>query len=157
MATQINTGNHVSRKVGYLPIPSDYVQDVEWALERAAHIAKTIPAANTYFSTLGFFRSLTQVLEDSETWVHYSPRLKPAGENYVSPYWAEIAISESQFQIGRKAVLGTLIHELAHAAGAPGYGKAAETALVYCGLGTFIEKDTLVDDPNTEYRPNLEG
>ena len=56
-------------------------------------------------------------------------------------------------------VLGTLIHELAHADGVQGRvsPQAAEDALIPCGLGHQRERDTGVDDPNTPFDPSIIG
>ena len=55
-------------------------------------------------------------------------------------------------------MLGTLIHELAHANGAPGEAsKAAEEALLHCGLGKLSELTSGRDDLGTPYVPGIEG
>jgi hypothetical protein len=59
---------------------------------------------------------------------------------------------------GKEMVLATLIHELAHIAGAPGGdSRAAEDALIHCGLGKKSEANTNIDDRSTPYDPGATG
>jgi hypothetical protein len=113
--------------------------------------------SNVYFRSLPDGRSLTDLLNDAAIWVNYHPTMGAYGEtNAVSG--KEIAISERACRIGRWTVLATLIHELAHAGGAPGGADAsAEEALLACGLGRSVEKTTGVDDPRTPYSPTIRG
>ena len=62
------------------------------------------------------------------------------------------------FAAGQQMVLATLIHELAHAGGAPILtGHAAERAVLACGLGKQSELKRGVDDPKTPYDPTIMG
>jgi hypothetical protein len=54
-------------------------------------------------------------------------------------------------------VLGILIHELAHIAGATDFTTKAEDALVHCGLGTLQELAAGINDPSTPYDPGTRG
>jgi hypothetical protein len=58
---------------------------------------------------------------------------------------------------GRLKVLGILIHELAHVAGATDFTTKAEDALVHCGLATLRELTTGINDPSTPYDPGSQG
>jgi hypothetical protein len=157
MGMQINIGDHVSSEAGYIAFPNHRLADMRWARSRAGKIAAEMPSANVYFRSLPDGRSLTDLLNDAGIWVNYHPTMGAYGEtNAVSG--KEIAISERACRIGRWTVLATLIHELAHAGGAPGGADAsAEEALLACGLGRSVEKTTGVDDPRTPYSPTIRG
>lgn len=70
----------------------------------------------------------------------------------------DIGIGELAYLRGKEIVLATLIHELAHIAGAlGGKSRAAEDALIHCGLGKQSEADSNIDDPHTLYDPDAKG
>lgn len=154
---QINIGDHVSSEAGYVAFPVNRRINVNWARQHARWIAANVPSANVYFRSLPDGRSLTDLLADHRIWINYHPTMAYFGEtNQVSG--REIAISEMTFRRGKWQVLATLIHELAHAGGAPGGNDTrAERALVACGLGRASERDTGVDDPNTPFDPQIHG
>jgi hypothetical protein len=154
---QINIGDHTSSETGYIAFPNARRDDVMWARRKARWIASAMPSANVYFKSLPDGRSLTDLLNDSSIWINYHATMTAFGEtNAVSG--KEIAISERSCKIGRWTVLATMIHELAHADGAPGgTDRRAEEALLACGLGNASEKATGVDDPRTPFNPNIEG
>ncbi|HRD64905.1 MAG TPA: hypothetical protein PKY50_01995 [Candidatus Competibacter sp.] len=154
---QINIGDHVSSEAGYVAFPNRHLETIRWARTKAKWITTNINSANSYFRTLPDGRSLSDLLADSSIWVNYHATMPHFGEtNRVSG--KEIAISERSFRIGRWTVLATLIHELAHADGAPGGAdKRAERALIECGLGKRSELTTGVDDPATPFNPNISG
>ena len=154
---QINIGDHVSSEAGYEPIPIAYQGSMRWARSKAKEIARTFNSADAYFRTLPDGRSLTDLLSDNSIWVNYHATMTAYGEtNRVSG--KEIAISKRAFRIGRWTVLATLIHELAHAGGAPGGSdKRAERAVLECRLGKQSELTTGVDDPHTPYEPGISG
>ncbi|MBN1611644.1 MAG: hypothetical protein JW940_33725 [Polyangiaceae bacterium] len=157
MVMQLNLGDHVSPEPGYTAIPAGYRPDAQWARTRARAIARGMPSADAYFRTLPNARSLTQLLADNTIWINYSATIGGYGEtNAVGG--KEIAIGSVAFRYGRWTVLATLIHELAHSNGAPGgASKAAEQALVACGLGKRGELNSGVDDPRTPFDPNISG
>jgi hypothetical protein len=155
MTVQINIGDHVSPKAGYIPFPRVNRPVMLWSRTRTRWIAKNKPSADVYFKTLPGGRSLTQLLADSTIWINYHPTMVAYGEtNMVGG--KEIAISRQSFRRGCWTVLATLIHELAHSNGAPGGADAsAERALVECGLGRRKELTTGVDDVQTPYDPSI--
>lgn len=157
MSIQLNLGDHTSSEAEYQAFPSEHRGKVKWARSRAKVIAKTIPSADVYFRALPGGRSLRELLEDASIWVNFSPTMPYYGEtNAVGG--KEIAISGMACKIGRWTVLATLIHELAHADGAPGGAdKAAERALPHCGLGKRSELKSGTDDPWTPFNPNISG
>jgi hypothetical protein len=120
-------------------------------------IAAKIPSADVYFRSLPDGKSLTTLLRDNSIWINYHPTMSAFGEtNQVSG--KEIAISIGACRIGRWTMLATLIHELAHADGAPGgVDRSAEEALLACGLGKRSERTGGVDDPYTPFDPNIGG
>jgi hypothetical protein len=59
---QINIGDHKSPEAGYLPVPVQLRNQLNWACTRARTIAGTIPDANKYFLHLPKRRSLTGLL-----------------------------------------------------------------------------------------------
>ncbi|MBK9363996.1 MAG: hypothetical protein IPM99_24185 [Rubrivivax sp.] len=156
MGMQINIGDHTSSEDGYIAFPNHRRADVRWARVKARWIAAAMPSANVYFRSLPDGRTLSDLLADGRIWVNYHATMPHFGEtNRVSG--TEIAISERSCKVGRWTVLATLIHELAHAAGAPGGNdRSAERALLACGLGRASE-DQHGDDANTPYNPNIQG
>lgn len=157
MGMQINVGDHISSQVGYVTIPNRLREMTRWARTRANLIARNMPRANVYFKTLPNGKSLSDLLADSSIWVNYGPSLTYFGEtNAVGG--TEIAIGPLAYRIGRWTVLATLIHELAHADGAPGgTDRQAEEALLACGLGRLSEKTSGRDDAFTPYDPSIGG
>jgi hypothetical protein len=156
MGLQINIGDHTSSVKDFIAIPNYDRQTALWARSKAKEIARTIPNANRYFSSLPKRRSLSDLLDDSTNWVNYGPGLPGYGRIDMFS-GKEIAISPIAFRKGRWTVLATLIHELAHAAGAPeSPSTAAEDAVLACGLGKRSEQSK-GDDPYTPYVPGLKG
>jgi len=158
MATmQINIGDHTSTQAGYIAFPQHHRETIRWVRRKAQWITRNKPAADRYFQGLPGGRSLRTLLADNTIWINYHPTMNAYGEtNFVGG--KEIAISNTAFRWGRWAVLGTLIHELAHSNGAPGGAdKSAERALVACGLGRRSEQTTGVDDPQTPFDPDIGG
>ena len=153
---QINIGDHVSPRIGWVKFPDDLVGQVRWARSRAFRITTDIPSANVYFRTLPNGRSLSDLLNDGSLWVNFDPVITEFGR--TNNVHREMAIGKPAFRIGRWTVLATLIHELAHINGAPGGNdRRAEEALLHCGLGKRSEKASGKDDPWTPYDPGIEG
>jgi hypothetical protein len=157
MTMQINIGDHTSSETGYIAFPGRHLQTMRWARTKAIWITKNLPRADTYYRALPGRRSLTELLADASIWINYSPTMPYFGEtNAVSG--KEIAISERAFRIGRWTVLATLVHELAHSNGADGEpSRAAEEAVLACGMGYQSEKSSGKDDPWTPYNPTITG
>ncbi len=156
MSMQINIGDHTSPEAGYIAFPNRLRDTIRWARRRARWIARNLPAADVYYRTLPNGNSLRQLLEDRSIWVNYHATNDWNGE--ISDDNKEIAIANQAFRIGRWTVLATLVHELAHANGAAGEpSKAAERAVLACGLGRQSEQDTGRDDPRTPYDPLMAG
>jgi len=155
---QVNTGDHVSPEVGYISWPNHRRDLIYWSRRRARLIAAGRPQADTYFRSLPGGRSLTDLLNDRSIWINYHATLGDWGiTNFAGG--SEMAISEVACRSGRWSVLATLIHELAHVDGVVGRvsPRAAEDALIHCGLGKQRERDTGVDDPKTPFDPNILG
>jgi hypothetical protein len=129
---------------------------LDWSRERAHWIARNIRTANGYFERLPFRRSLGALLADKSIWVNYEDNPKRYGATDIRNF-RDIAISSTAFRQGRWVVLATLIHELAHVGGAPGFSHAAEQAVLECGLGLPSELRRGRDDPRTPYEPNIIG
>jgi len=153
---QINIGDHRAPRPDWIPIPIRNRRSMFWGRERAQWIARNISTANPYFERLPFRRSLTSLLADRSIWINY--------ENNPSRYGAtetmrrrDIAVSSTAFQQGRWVVLATLIHELAHVGGAPGFSHSAEQAVLACGLGRQRELLRGKDDRDTPYEPGIIG
>lgn len=156
---QINLGGHVSPLAPlFQPIPFRHQWVTNWARQRAQHIAATMPSADIYFRSLPFRRTLTQLLADRTIWLNYALDLDGLVGGTDKLTHKEIAIAEVCYRWGRWTVLATLIHELAHAGGARGKAsKAAEDALLHCGLGKRSERTTDKDDPRTPFDPSTRG
>jgi len=159
MTIQINIGDHVSPLAPlFQPVPFRHQWVTSWARQRAKHIAATMPSADAYFTTLPFRRSLTQLLADRTIWINYAPDLGELVGGTDKQTHKEIGIAERAYLWGRWTVLATLIHELAHSNGVPGQtGRAAEDALLHCGLGKHSERTSNIDDPRTPFDPTAEG
>ena len=153
MSIQINIGDHKSPVEVFKPVPFKYQWATNWARRRAKEIAATMKSADKYFKSLPAKRSLTQLMADRMIWINYTelPIRGMRGAN-------EIGIGALAYVRGKEVVLGTLIHELAHIAGAPGGdSRAAEDALIHCGLGKQSEADHNINDPKTPYDPDVRG
>jgi len=157
MVMQLNIGDHTSSEAEYIAFPARHLRTVRWARTRALWVARNKPAADVYYRGLPGGRSLTELLADSSIWVNYAATMPHFGEtNAVSG--KEIAISERSFRIGRWTVLATLVHELAHSNGADGEpSRAAEEAVLACGMGYRSERASGSDDPFTPYDPTISG
>ena len=99
---------------------------------------------------------MTELLADRRIWINYAADYYARG---IRPGLSnEIGIGEFAYVRGKEIVLATLIHELAHIAGAlGGESRAAEDALIHCGLGRQSEADQNVNDPSTPYDPEAKG
>lgn len=153
---QINLGDHRAIRPDWSPIPRNHRFALSWSRERACWIARHIPTANAYFSRLPFRRSLTSLLADSSIWVNYEDNSSRYGATETFRR-QDVAISSTAFRQGRWVVLATLIHELAHVAGAQGFGHDAEQAVLECGLGRRSELLHGKDDKHTPYEPGIIG
>lgn len=156
MTIQVNIGDHASPYApDYIAVPFAHRWATNWARARAKLIAAKMPSADNYFRTLPGRRSLSQILADRTVWINFAPNIGYYGETADDK---ELAIGPLAYRWGRWTVLGTLIHELAHANGAPGdASKAAEEALLHCGLGKLSELRSGQDDLGTPYVPGIEG
>jgi hypothetical protein len=165
---QINVGDHSGSEnsIAFLPFSASQLHQVRWARTKAFWIAKNLPKANAYFLSLSKGRSLTNLLNDSSIWINFDPTLTVDGATFHNN---DLWLGPHPFRIGRWTVLATVIHELAHIAGAGGAATglvcstisaachAAELAVLACGMGKESEHTTGVDDPWTPYNPNISG
>lgn len=155
---QINIGDHTSSQAGYIAFPNNRLATIRWARTKAIWVAANIATANPYYRGLPGGRSLTDLLADRSIWINYHPTMVDFGEtNFAGG--KEIAVANASFRIGRWTVLATLVHELAHVDGVRGavLPRAAEWAVLACGLGKQSERTSGTDDPNTPYNPNISG
>jgi hypothetical protein len=157
VSIQLNIGDHISRFNQFITIPPEYRADARWARTRAKVIASTRPGANVYFRSLSAGRSLSSLLSDRSIWVNYYVGATVSGAVFTLDGVTDIGITSLTFHQGRQHVLGTLLHELAHVAGASNDSTQAEEALVHCGLGTMAELRSGIDDPKTPYIPGHRG
>ncbi|WP_076070165.1 hypothetical protein [Sphingomonas montana] len=153
---QINVGDHTPIYPLWRAVPSGNRHMLTWSRERAHWIARNLPGADAYFKVLPFQKTLTSLLADKTIWLNYEDNPSRYGATSTNNY-KDIAISSTAFRQGRWVVLATLIHELAHVAGAPGFSHAAEQAVLACGLGRRSELIHDKDDPRTPYEPNILG
>jgi len=157
VSIQINIGDHKSPYAPLLvPVPLRHQFATKWARRRAKEIAATVKSADKYFKSLPGKRSLTDLLADRRIWINYAADYGARG---MRPELSnEIGIGELAYVSGKEMVLATLIHELAHIAGAlGGRSRAAEEALIHCGLGKKSELETGINDPSTPYDPDVHG
>ncbi len=160
MAFQFNVGDHISPigHYGAFSTGTTKYSMLKWTRRKLFKMVKNNPACDVYFRTLSGGKSLTNLINDSGIWVNHAPSVAPlTGEIHVPT--REIGLSDIPFNKGRWVLLGTIIHELAHANGAPitGGDTSAEDALYPCGLGTSDEFFGGDDDPRTPYRPGIGG
>lgn len=157
MGIQINIGDHKSIYPSMLvPVPLQHQWATSWARSEAKRIAANVKAADKYFMSLGKKRSLTNLLADRRIWINYAVDLPIRGIRQDGSN--DIGMGELAYLRGKDMVLATLIHELAHIAGAPGgKSRAAEEALIHCRLGKHSEAKTGVDDPDTLFDPDARG
>lgn len=156
MGMQLNFGDHHSKVEFLLTIPAEHRAAAQWARSQARVIAQTVPSANAFFLGLPIRRTLTSLLADSQIWVSYIP-MSTNILGFCAKEINEIGIQYNAFRSGKKTVLATLIHELAHMNGTEYPSLDAELAVYYCGLGTVAERRTGIDDPSTPYTPGLKG
>lgn len=137
-------------------VPRGNLHMLRWSRERAIWIARNLRSADACFSRLPLRRSLSAILSDGAIWLNHedNPRRYGATETL---HLRDVAISSTAFRKGRWVVLATLIHELAHVAGAQGSGHEAEQAVLECGLGRRQEVRRGKDDPHTPYEPGIIG
>jgi hypothetical protein len=157
VSIQINIGDHVSDFPALLvPVPFKHQWATKWARNQAKLIAANVKTADKYFKSLPGKRSLTQLLADRRIWINYA--FDWYGRGVRQPGSNDIGIGDLSYLSGKEAVLATLIHELAHIAGAPGGdSRAAEEALIHCRLGKKSELETGINDPSTPYDPDVKG
>lgn len=157
---KINTGDHSGSIHGtaFLAIPGRHRHRVEWALRELVKIPKSHPRADTYFTSLPGGRSLTQLLDDTsnDIWINYSADTSAMGFA-LTTHATDIWLGRGSLRYGKRAVLATIIHELAHINGASGRDHAAERAVYECGLGGDWEFRTGIDNPFTPYHPGTSG
>jgi hypothetical protein len=168
MPMQLNIGDHRTAVTNpaftFIAFPNTSIGSggailwqMRWARTKANEIAQRISSANTYFRSLPNRRSLSDILADSGLWVNYCSNRSEYGWTVPTPGGSvEVGICPLAFRWGRWTVLGTLIHELAHVNGA-GSDHAAELALPNCGLGTWAEVTSQVDNRQTPYDPRING
>ncbi|GGC08480.1 hypothetical protein GCM10011363_26510 [Marivita lacus] len=166
---QINIGDHAGSENGdnFTPIPAgNYRDQCRWARRKAIWISQNMPRADQYYSGLGAGVNLTTMLGNNSMWINYDGSIDYYGYTYSNN---DIWIGPKPFRIGKWSVLATILHELAHVAGAPGAPPgggvcavnglchAAERAVYECGLGNRTELTTGIDDPATPYDPTISG
>jgi hypothetical protein len=170
MPMQINLGDHrtaiTDPRFMFVAFPNFSIGkgggirwQMRWARTKANEIARRIPSANVYFRSLPGGKSLSDILADSSLWINYCPNRSEYGWTVpTSSGGVEVGICPLAFRWGRWMVLGTLIHELAHVNEAPGgTDQRAERALLHCGLGSWAELTSHIDDPRTPYDPGIGG
>jgi hypothetical protein len=107
-------------------------------------IFKKNSACNIYFKTLSSgpaSRSFDEVWADPTIWIGYDPRTGVPWDGSTTLQNKDVSIGEDAFRRGNTwYVVGVLVHELAHTAGAGGPpSKAASTALKHCGLAALYD------------------
>ncbi|WP_344692536.1 hypothetical protein [Sphingomonas cynarae] len=153
---QINIGDHRPIDPRWQPMPRAERAVLDWARHRARWIARNLSSADAYFKRLPFQKTLTALVADSSLWLSYEDNPGRYGATSIRNF-RDIVISSHAFDKGRWVVLATLIHELAHVGGAPGFNDSAEQAVLACGLGRRDELIRGRDDPKTPYEPGIFG
>jgi len=153
--TQQNIGFRIKKPSGRTVVA---IVSVKQTIAKAlAHIDKRCASqrrCNAYFQTLNTQKpiSLRQILDRKTLYIF---RLKPLRgatlkkipEGYCYSWgsnWAQIGLNDLAFALGYMEVAHTLLHELAHVAGAPGLRQdpkslAAETATLHCGMRKYFD------------------
>lgn len=158
MGIQINIGDHISPKAGFITVPNNHRTAFNWARTKAKHIARSFRNVDPYYQGLPGGKTLTQLLNDNTIWINYHATSGSFGiTNFAGG--KEIAICNPAIRIGRWTILATLVHELAHVNGVRGATspQAAERAVYECGLGSRVEFNSGVDDPTTPFDPTISG
>ncbi|WP_029064743.1 hypothetical protein [Labrenzia sp. DG1229] len=159
MAFQINIGDWKSKPSALTRLHSvkggDYskLRQCRWKLIK---LCKESPACDAYFRSLPNGRTLTSLVNDSDVWVSL---VEPCPFNYGESFETHKAIGVTALALlsSREQLFGTLIHEFAHINGVGSSGHAAELALFACGMGSWKEFLTGIDDPDTPYDPTIDG
>jgi len=137
----------------YWPYPPgkelDVLRQAIWIIEH--NVYKKNNQCNKYFQSLPGRRSFDEIWEDTRILINYDPRWPvikkygtiPLGYHEVIGGLHRISLTDVLFaDLNRWQVAGLLIHELAHADGAPGIGSgsdAADRAQIHCGLSNFFD------------------
>lgn len=124
-----------------------------WLLSRAFYEIeqKILPhePCRRYFQSLGNSKSLRDIWNSGRVVLHLieSPSSGTVGEMRGGlSTQVDIGLSDDAFAKGKMYLVATLIHELAHVAGAPGRSSgsiAAETALKHCLLSQYFDPDAV--------------
>jgi hypothetical protein len=121
---------------------------LNWAMNYVDTKIKKHQPCNACFKKLPRHKTLLEIWDSNDVWVSYFTTTAALGETRGD---RDIAVSESAFKEGRMTVVATIMHELAHIAGAPG-GKAledgkpnnqAESVLKCCLLGDMFDPNAL--------------
>ena len=137
---QINT-------IGSSYVAPSSVSGYEWLPFTDKYLIDTINAAfyiveknikgcgpcNKAFKSLPGGRDFDDIWQDSSIWVSYYPSIqeKDYGATLSKKH---ITLSKYTLLMGRWTAVATLVHELAHCAGASGSDTKAEDTLLKCGL-----------------------
>ena len=87
------------------------------------------------FQALPKGKSITELFEAGIN-IHYDPSNAAGSWGWTMPvsYPTDVVISRFTIRMGHWSVAGTIVHEMAHLAGADGTSHAAENTLQFCKL-----------------------
>jgi hypothetical protein len=142
---------NVPKKFGPLtwePIPEEYYHTCQFALMRLiTRLGTTMTDCNAAFLALGQKRTLLDVISDPRVWVSYNSCTYPDlfGLGFWHKGFYEIAIADQVFRRPNPIpmVAATLLHEMAHFAGASNHSNDAERTLLKCGFKDQYDPDAI--------------
>jgi hypothetical protein len=115
------------------------------------HVYKKSSSCNTYFSHLSGGRKFDDIWDDPAFFINWDPRLSVRFWGFkATTRPMEITISQETFTKGEWFTAATIVHEMAHLAGAPGQdgsgSNAAERAKKACGFSAFFDSSAIGDN-----------
>ena len=131
-----HVGPPVSVNYQYLPYTNtSYLHTLREAMSIIDTRIKDHQPCNDSFKALPGGRSFADIWADNSIWINFDPSLQE--KNFAATRIAtnDITLTAYTLSMGRWTVVATLVHELAHIGGAPGYPSTqAEDTLLKCNL-----------------------
>jgi hypothetical protein len=107
-----------------------------------------LTSCNAAFAALPGGRDFSAIFNDPDVWISYNsnPQAGLFGTHAAAPFNKEITIAAYVFTLPNPIAIlaATIVHELAHVNGAPGWpSPAAESTLPPCGFGAEYDPGIL--------------
>jgi hypothetical protein len=138
------------------------VHILERALDYIDSKIKNHKPCNDCFRKLPRGKTLQEIWDSNQVWVNYFEPRDRYGETRGN---FDIAVAEDAFKKGKMMVVATIVHELAHIAGAPGGetlpdgapNNQAESVLKCCLLTEMFDPNALGVLDDAVYGPDDSG